>query len=213
MSQSILQMNSKMNLPSPVPSPFPSHIVNLYGSSHAKYLREWFEHLRSEYSWCKPFNHKNFDARGGRVIGEDEVETMEKNIDMAVGPTIFVYILGSNDIRHFGHPSCVYRKFKRVLQYAKRFSNVHILIVSIIPSVVKQTKVRFAKASGMLKELVKWYPNASFLNMSRVLSPEGKVSKELFKTLKVYKGIQKNVHLNVRILYIWIKQHILLFNL
>ena len=118
-------------------------------------------------------------------------------INRAIGPTVFVYIIGSNQLRNSGEPSLVCGEFRQVLEYAKSFCNVHVVIVSIIPSVRMDTRVRFAKASVMLKELTKQYQNSSFLNMSPFLCPQGIIAKKYFvSTALKPDGTEKNVHLN-----------------
>ena len=100
-------------------------------------------------------------------MGEKEVRSMLGKISGAIGPTVFVLIAGSNGLRDSGEPSLVVDCFRQILEYAKRFGEIHIVIVSIIPSVRVDAKMRFAETSGMLKKLTKLYQNSSFLNMNK----------------------------------------------
>ena len=130
-------------------------------------------------------------------MGEKEVRSIIGKISRAIGPTVLVLINGSNSLRDSGEPSLVCGEFRQVLEYGKGFGHVHIVIVSIIPSVREDARMRFAKTSAMLKDLTKEYQNSSFLNMSPFLCPQGKIVKKYFvSTALKSDGTEKNVHLN-----------------
>ena len=173
--------------------------VNFFGSSHLKSLPKPLRKIRSEHPWCLPFKAQTFDAKGGRTIGSEEVESIKRMIKRAIGPTAIVLIIGSNQLRDSGDPTLVTGEFRQVLQYGEGFGHVHIVVVSIIPSVRKDARMRFAKTSAMLRELTKQFKNSSFLNMSPFLCPKGKIVKKYFcSTALLPNGREKNVHLNTK---------------
>ena len=161
----LINIKPVINPPSPsLPSPIQIE-VEIFASSHGKGLPKPLKKIRFKHPWCRRFRNNSFDCLGGRGIGQPEVRAMVAKISRAIGPTVFVTILGSNPLRKSGHYSQVYRPCRRILEYAQTFDHVHVVIVSIIPSVRKDTRKRFAKCSVMLKNITKLFKNSSFLNM------------------------------------------------
>ena len=193
----LINNNPVINPPSPsLPSPLQVE-VEFFTSSHGKGLPKPLKKIRFKHPWCRPFRNSSFDCLGGRGFGEPEVRAMVAKIRRAIGPTVFVMINGSNPLRHSGHYSQVYQPYRRVLEYARPFDHVHIVIVSIIPSVRKDTRKRFAKCSVMLKNLTKLFKNSSFLNMNKMFCPDGLLVPKYFESTRLYpNGREVNVHLS-----------------
>ena len=192
-----ININPFINPPSPsLPSPLQIK-VEIFASSHGKGLPKPLKKIRFKHPWCLPFRNNYFDCLGGRRIGEPEVRAMVAKISQAIGPTIFVMILGSNKLRESGHYSQVYQPYRKVLEYAQTFDHVHIVIVSIIPSVRTDTRKRFAKCSVMLKNLTKLFKKSSFLNMNKLFCPAGLLVPKYFQSTQLYpNGVEVNVHLS-----------------
>ena len=87
---------------------------------------------------------------------------------------------------------------KSTLLTVLNYTVIEVVIVSLIPSVLPEANKRFSEANNLLKNLVKSYENASFLNLSPTLSPSDNVAPVYFKSLKVdpRTNRQRNVHLN-----------------
>ena len=107
--------------------------------------------------------------------------------------------------RQFGEASDLVPHFRSILDSAADFSNIQIVFISMIPSVLPAAKKRFSEANTLLKNLVKEkdektekrkYENATFFNMCPTLSPSGKIAPVYFKSVKVDQGRQRNVHLS-----------------
>ena len=192
----LININPVINPPYPsLPSPLVD--VEIFASSHGKGLPKPLKKIRFKHPWCRRFRNNSFDCLGGRGIGDPEVRAMVAKISRAIGPTVFVIILGSNPLRNSGHYSQVYRPCRRILEYAQTFDHVHVVIVSIIPSVRKDTRKRFAKCSVMLKNLCKLFKNSSFLNMNKFFCPDGLLVPEYFESTQLYpNGREVNVHLS-----------------
>ena len=158
----------------------------------------FLEQLSTEYSWCLPLTYASFDCVGGRKLRPYEVRIIRKDISKALGPTIFVLILGSNNIRLLGKTKNVVFMFRRILEHALKFENVQIVLVSIIPSVVEDTKRRFSELSNILKDLSKneFRATSTFLNMNSIFAHEGKIEPQYFKSIDIDENNrQRNVHL------------------
>ena len=88
--------------------------------------------------------------------------------------------------------------FRRILEHALKFENVQIVLVSIIPSVVEDTKRRFSELSNILKDLSKneFRATSTFLNMNSIFAHEGKIEPQYFKSIDIDENNrQRNVHL------------------
>jgi hypothetical protein len=182
--------------------------MSIFGSSHGNHgLPEELEKLRAQFPWCLPFDGNTFDSEGGRKIRDIEVEQIRQHFLFSIGPSIFIIILGTNNIRRGGNALEIVGPFREILENAVCFSNIQIVIVSLIPSAVPEVNKRFLDASNLLKNLVKEmdpetskrkYENATFFNLNPTLSPSNQVAPVYFKSVKVDPTTQrqKNVHLS-----------------